>query len=183
MPPGHLGSLHFFSGPTPFITKSLLKSRVANLQPTKMSQYRLGNPDAHVPPSLNKGARPQKHVIVSSYLGSGGPKVISSFWMFLYQILRLVHLCILTSHPYKIQSIQESAPHALQNWSKECKIAPHCKIQNYFLQVIPTSWHIIWNAFWHSISHSIWPSLWHLILTYIEAQSLWKLKRTVFSGK
>ena len=79
VPPGHLGSLHFFSGPTPFITKSLLKSRVANLQPTKMSQYRLGNPDAHVPPSLNKGARPQKHVIVSSYLGSGGPKVISSF--------------------------------------------------------------------------------------------------------
>ena len=79
VPPGHLGSLHFFSGPTPFITKSLLKSRVANLQPTKMSQYRLGNPDAHVPPSLNKGARPQKHVIVSSCLGSGGPKVISSF--------------------------------------------------------------------------------------------------------
>ena len=130
VPPGHLGSLHFFSGPTPYITKSLLKSRVANLQPTKMSQYRLGNPDAHVPPSLNKGARPQKHVIVSSYLESGGPNVISSFYMFLYQILRLVHPCILTGDLVKKRALQNSnpskrvPPHALQNGSKERKIAP-----------------------------------------------------------
>ena len=55
---------------------------MANLQPTKMSHQQLGTPDAHVPPSLNKGARPQKRVIVSSYLGSGGPNVIFSFTYF-----------------------------------------------------------------------------------------------------
>ena len=74
---------------------------MANLQPTKMSHQQLGTPDAHVPPSLNKGARPQKRVIVSSYLGSGGPNVIFSFTYFyivLYQTLRLVYPKVLTGN-------------------------------------------------------------------------------------
>ena len=67
--PDHIGSqLNFIFDP--FSIKFLFKSRIINLQAFKMSLYQLDIPDIYISPSLNKGTRPQKYIIISNFLGS-----------------------------------------------------------------------------------------------------------------
>ena len=62
------------------------------------------------------------------------------------------------------------------NWTGKSKHVNIWKVQNYFIRLIPTSWHSIWYIFWHS------NSICHISYSDILSGILFDIPSVILSG-